>query len=919
MNAAPPDGAAMVRDAFTRGQTALAAGDKPLALKWLERAHRLAGDDGTIALSLASALIGHDNVRATALFARVLDTWDIRDAWAGLILGRFLTRDLAGARDGLDVMLRRHAPHPDLASLASQIVSAAGAPGRCGLTAAGALRLQPTQPVPIEVRIDGKPLESTILPPSWPKARRIDVVALTGSGERHFLGSPIAPTAIAALEGYAEAGHDGISGWAWHPADPDTDPVLSIHRGRHRSFIAAPELADGVEGLAPLARPRRFLIPWAALPASGAAVHLRGPDGRDLTGSPVVLTPPPRLPRAARPVAGHKFAGVRVIVRASDDPAATRACLDALLASLPASVPVLLHGAPPPPGLRARVSRCDGDILSFEANQDLVMADGIAAPPPDWLDRLRSAAYASKDTASVTPFSNRGQAAYPFAAGVPLAWFGDDPGIPPNNNDQIVRIPSGGGPCWYVRGDCLAAAGPVRVSLFGTWDAAQRDFSARASAAGWRHAALPGLFVAQSADPVASGAAMRLRQRDAAWLNGLYPPATEGPDPLHNARRTLDLARWRALPPRPSVILLTHGDGGGVERRIAEVAERAQAQGKRAIILRPAEVDGEKAVTVQDGLDQRYPNLRLALPHEKAALARLLRESRPVEAEIHHFLNHDPSVFDVIRAARVPYDVHVHDFIWFCPRVALVNVHDRYCGEPDRAGCEACIAEGGDLIAEDIAVPALLDRSRTILSAARAVIAPSRDAADRMMRHFPGLPVTPVPHEDDRLVPEPPPVRPLSGRVRVCVAGAIGLHKGYWILLACARDARRRGLDLEFIVVGTTIDDQRLIDTGRVFVTGRYEPHEAVALIAEQQATLALLPSIWPETWCLGLTEIWRAGLRVVAFDTGAPAERIRRTGRGMLIPLGSSPRMINDTLLNVGQGRSVLPIRRSSAYKTAR
>jgi hypothetical protein len=59
-----------------------------------------------------------------------------------------------------------------------------------------------------------------------------------------------------------------------------------------------------------------------------------------------------------------------------------------------------------------------------------------------------------------------------------------------------------------------------------------------------------------------------------------------------------------------------------------------------------------------------------------------------------------------------------------------------------------------------------------------------------------------------------------------------------------------------------------------------------------------LLPSIFPETWCFSLAEAWRAGLRVAAFDIGAPAERIRRTGRGFLLPLGLKPDAINNALV---------------------
>jgi glycosyltransferase involved in cell wall biosynthesis len=167
-----------------------------------------------------------------------------------------------------------------------------------------------------------------------------------------------------------------------------------------------------------------------------------------------------------------------------------------------------------------------------------------------------------------------------------------------------------------------------------------------------------------------------------------------------------------------------------------------------------------------------------------------------------------------------------------------------------------------------------------------------------MRRHFPSLRPEIVPLEDDAALPDLPPSQPRAGLCRVCILGAIGVHKGYDVLLACARDAAERNLPLTFVVVGHTIDDARLLATGRVFITGRFEAEEAVTLIQAQDASLALLPSVWPETWNFGLTELWRAGLSVAAFDFGAPAERIRRTGRGFLLPLGLPPRGINNALV---------------------
>ena len=38
------------------------------------------------------------------------------------------------------------------------------------------------------------------------------------------------------------------------------------------------------------------------------------------------------------------------------------------------------------------------------------------------------------------------------------------------------------------------------------------------------------------------------------------------------------------------------------------------------------------------------------------------------------------------------YDVTVHDYSYFCPRIDLIDEAGRYCGEPDIQTCGRCIA-----------------------------------------------------------------------------------------------------------------------------------------------------------------------------------------------------------------------------------
>ena len=138
--------------------------------------------------------------------------------------------------------------------------------------------------------------------------------------------------------------------------------------------------------------------------------------------------------------------------------------------------------------------------------------------------------------------------------------------------------------------------------------------------------------------------------------------------------------------------------------------------------------------------------------------------------------------------------------------------------------------------------------------------------------------------------------------LRVAIVGAIGEHKGFHRVLEACRDARDRDLPLEFVVIGHTEDDLALFETGRAFVTGRYEEDETVWLIEREQCDVALLPSVWPETWCYALTHLLRSGLPIVAFDLGGLAERLRGVERARLLPLDTDASSLNATLLSLAR-----------------
>ncbi len=736
------------------------------------------------------------------------------------------------------------------------------------------------------------------------------------------LGAPAdgAPLDPAQIEGLVDCDPGHIHGWAWHPHDPERDPVLTVVPDKAPRFtLVAAQPAEPEAGTL-LARPRAFRLSWAGL---GRRVHLLDAYGRDLPGSPVVFgaaqhptpagaprgsgRPPPRRAPRGRPA--------DVVIAAGGTLADLRDCLASVLRNTPAEcrVFVVTHHGPSSallraldPGRRIRLVRLrqpgNGAAminagLRAAAPHDAVLLNAQARIGRHWIERLRGAAYAARDIGTATALTDDG--AMPLAPDqaeaeqlAALTWRA--------NGNHVIDVPFGEPHCLYLRRDCLDSTGLLRRDLFAQGWGAEHDFCLRARALGWRHVVASGVFAARCGSDRRDPAADALMHRNRRILRTLHPgydallQAQAAADPLHPARRRLDAARFRLQQRgRRSVLIITHNEGGGVERAVTAAVAAHGAAGRCAVVLRPAD---NGTVLVSDGDQARYPHLRFAR-QERAALLRFLRAVQPVEAEIHHLLGHDPEIADLPDRLAIPYSVHIHDHGWVCPRVVLIDPTGRYCGEPDATVCDQCIARAGTAFSWVTSTAAFRERCGSILAGARRVIAPSADTAARLRRYRPAQRVTVVPHEP--CAPHAPAAAPASQPPHhVCVVGAIGIQKGYQVLLACAEDAAARNLPLRFTVVGTTIADEPLLRTGRVFITGPFMPDEASRLVREQGAAIGWLPSIWPETWCFALSDVWQAGLQAVVFDIGAQAERVRASGRGAVLPLALSPPRINQALL---------------------
>jgi GT2 family glycosyltransferase len=912
----------LATDAVNRGRDAHDPAD---SRRWLERARRIVPNDDVIGLSLALACLnGGDFAAARGLLAPIAARWDLFEAWVGLAAAAVQARDWPAAVLALQPALSRHAIKPDACDLAALVAKEAGWPGWCATDASG--RLQADGPA--DLFLDG-----VRIPSRWtangvrvPAGRSL-VVTRDGVA---LLGSPIDLQALNAVEGFvAGTGDGGLSGWAWHPNNPERAPVIELRfADGSQSRILAKLPLEVAEPGRPLMRARRFVVARVGIPPGPVEVL----SGRQLWGSPI----DPGLERRSAagleasftpvwadvvgptPSSGPLRRGADVVVPVYRGLRTVMACLDSVLPTLPdgsrlhvvddggvdaelghaldslaVTGSIVLHRLPTNRGFPSAANTG----LRAAAGRDVVLLNSDTVVPPGWLQHLAETAYSAPEIGSVCPLSNdatilsypKRNSPNPMRDPVALSALARRA-----NGLATVHIPVAVGFCMYIRRDCLDAVGLLREDLWAQGYGEENDWCLRARHLGWRHVAAPGCFVAHEGGASFGPARRHLLARNGAQLERLHPgygamvAAWIDSDPLGPARRRMDAIRWREGRQQSAVVLVTHAAGGGVDRVVRERVRALHAASVRPIVIRP---DGDAAV-VGDG---DTPNLRYRLPHEWDGLLRLLRTDRVALVELHHTLGHSPELLRLPERLGVPYEVFVHDYASFCARIALVPEHS-YCGEPPIAGCEACVADHGSNLEEDIGPVALVARSTLLLAGARRVVSPAFDVATRIRRHFPAVLPAVTPWEEDNTVPVPPPTRrPIR---HVCVIGGIGVEKGYEVLLGCVRDAAARSLPLRFTVAGYTADDERMLAAGPVFITGQYREDDGESLIREQDADIALIPSVWPETWCFTLGLAWRAGLRAAVFDLGAPAERVRRTGWGDVLPLGMPPAALNTWLL---------------------
>jgi glycosyltransferase involved in cell wall biosynthesis len=255
-------------------------------------------------------------------------------------------------------------------------------------------------------------------------------------------------------------------------------------------------------------------------------------------------------------------------------------------------------------------------------------------------------------------------------------------------------------------------------------------------------------------------------------------------------------------------------------------------------------------------------------------------------------------ILSLTRRRKVALTVSIHDYFVVCPSPFLIDDAGKFCGIPDIARCRSCLPANDDCYVS-LAAERSIDRWRSawgeFLEAADVVQCFSESSRELLTRAYPtiGSRIDVLPHTVAPLR-KAHVRRDTSRPLVVGVIGAISAHKGAEVVADLARAIVATGAPVRIVVLGSV---DAACPPEVVLETGPYDRNDLPRLVEHHGVSMALLPSICPETFSFVAHEILSMGLPLMCFDLGAQAQIARKEPRGRVATRQDGPGLLEEVL----------------------
>jgi glycosyltransferase involved in cell wall biosynthesis len=309
----------------------------------------------------------------------------------------------------------------------------------------------------------------------------------------------------------------------------------------------------------------------------------------------------------------------------------------------------------------------------------------------------------------------------------------------------------------------------------------------------------------------------------------------------------------------------------------------------------------------------------LSSPEREKVFQALLVEHQVDFVHFHHFIGHPPSLVYIARELGVPSAITFHDYWSVCNEYQLISFKGAFCGAPDvsLSQCDMCLAKKHQINPGSQAVRRQFWNG--VLAAANVLIFSTPGVRDLVSSIYPavrqhqGVRLLPVPILDgkpaDRTVTNASGndnMEPDDKALKVAILGNVTTGKGGELFaptVSALMDA-----PVEFHVFGR-------LDPAYAFLNNKQQFPNLIVhgpYLADQlpddllHCDVSVHTSIWPETYCLTLSEAWQNTIVPIVSDIGALGERVKHRVNGLKIRVDAEGDLI-DAIRLLAEDRSLL------------
>ena len=544
--------------------------------------------------------------------------------------------------------------------------------------------------------------------------------------------------------------------------------------------------------------------------------------------------------------------------------------------------------------------------IEIAEKKDVILLNSDARVTPGWIESLQSAAYTRSDIATVTPLSDNSGAFSapeigkynPLAQSVREADFAK---LVRRNSDRILpSVPTGNGFCMYIKRACIHDVGTLDEEAFPRGYGEENDFCMRALRNGWSHVVDDSCYVFHERSASFGDSKAPLMTAGRSIVDERYPEYSKLTKQFTS--ESMKLARFRVRQVqthcltdpnvRTRILFVYSTKTGGTPQTNQDLMESLEdciepwtlRCDSKNIYLERYENGVHIPVKQHRLLEPVDPVTHLSREYDDI-LTHWMQTYNFELVHIRHIAWHSLNLVSIVKSFDIPVVFSFHDFYTLCPSVNLIDENAQYCGGQctiSKGDCQAPLWPANSL-------PTLkhgwIDNWRNMLrrtlSLCDLCITTSDSARRTIVKVYPDLKrkIKVIPHGRNLVPVHAKRTQPgLSSKIKILLPGNITQSKGLDIVDALLDiDGGRQ---LEFHILGK-VDSSR--QRPGLVLHGEYTRSDIAERVSLINPTVAGVFSIWDETYCHTLTEMWSVGLPVIVFDFGTVGTRVRESGAGWI------------------------------------